>query len=325
MRRLILTATVVTAMGTPTRTSELASLSHATEWVNSPPLTAESLQGRVVVVQFWTYSCVNWIRTLPYVRAWDRKYRDKGLVVIGVHAPEFEFERRLTKVRWAAESFRVDYPIAVDNDFAIWGAFENRYWPALYLIDGRGRVRHRHFGEGDYEQSERIIQELLAEAGARSVSGELASVAGRGAEAAADWVNLRSPETYLGSERSENRVSPDDQLRLNQWALGGDWTVRKQAAVLEEANGRIAYRFHARDLNLVMAPAAGERPVRFRVLIDGHPPGPARGADVDEQGDGSVVEARMYQLIRQPGLVADRQFEIQFLDPGVEVFVFTFG
>jgi thiol-disulfide isomerase/thioredoxin len=325
MKRLMLTAILVTAMGAPTKTSELASLSHATEWINSPPLTAEGLQGRVVLVQFWAYSCINWIRTLPYVRAWDQKYRDQGLMVIGVHAPEFEFERQLANARWGAENFGVDYPVAVDNDFAIWRAFGNQYWPALYLIDGQGRVRHRHFGEGDYEQSERIIQELLAEAGARSIGHDLVSVAGRGVEAPADWASLRSPETYLGSERSENRVSSGARLRLNQWALGGDWTVQRQAVVLDEANGRIAYRFHARDLSLVMAPGAKGGPVRFRVLIDGHPPGPAHGIDVDEQGNGAVAEARMYQLIRQPGVVADRQFEIQFLDPGVEVFVFTFG
>ena len=325
MKRLVLTATVITSMGAPTKTSELASLSSASEWINSPPLTAEGLQGRVVLVQFWTYSCINWIRTIPYVRAWDQKYRDHGLVVIGVHAPEFEFERELARVGWAAEGFGMNYPVAVDNDFAIWRAFDNRYWPALYLIDGQGRVRYRHFGEGDYEQSERIIQELLVEAGARGVSRELVSVAGRGAEAPPDWANLRSPETYLGSDRSENRVSPDARPGLNEWALRGIWTVRRQAAVLEEAGGRIAYRFHARDLNLVMAPGAGGRPVRFRVLIDGQEPGPAHGVDVNEQGNGTVDEPRMYQLIRQPGRVADRQFEIEFLDPGVEVFVFTFG
>jgi thioredoxin family protein len=201
----------------------------------------------------------------------------------------------------------------------------NQYWPALYLIDGRGRVRHHHFGEGNYEQSERMIQKLLAEAGARGLSQGLVSVAGRGVEAAGDLPNLRSPETYVGSERGENRVSADTPLRINQWALAGDWRVGKQAAVLEEANGRIVYRFHARDLNLVMAPGAGGKPVRFRVLIDGQPPGPAHGADVDEQGNGTIVEPRMYQLIRQPGPVVDRQFEIQFLDPGVEAFVFTFG
>jgi thiol-disulfide isomerase/thioredoxin len=312
-------------MGAPTRTSELASLSQATEWINSPPLTAEGLRGRVVLVQFWTYSCINWIRTLPYVRAWDKKYRDHGLVVIGVHAPEFEFEKQLANARWGAENFGVDYPVAVDNDFAIWRAFGNQYWPALYLIDGQGQVRHRHFGEGDYEQSERMIQEVLAEAGARSIGQELVSVVPRGAEAAADWTKVKSPETYLGSERSENRVSSGARLKLNEWALEGDWTVQRQAAVLERSNGRITYRFHARDLNLVIAPGAHGGPVRFRVLIDGHPPGPAHGIDVDEQGNGVVAESRMYQLIRQPGPVADRQFEIQFLDPGVEAFVFTFG
>jgi len=325
MKRLLPIATVVTAMAAPARTSELASLSSATEWFNSPPLTAEGLRGKVVLVQFGTYSCINWIRTLPYVRAWDEKYRDQGLVVLGVHSPEFEFEKQLTRVGRAVEGFRVHYPVAVDNDFAIWRAFGNRYWPALYLIDGQGRVRYRHFGEGDYERSERAIQELLDEEGARGVGRELVSVAGRGIEAPADWVNLRSPETYLGSERSENRVSPEARLRLNQWALEGKWTVRRQAAVLEEADGRLTHRFHARDLNLVMAPGADGRPVRFLILIDGQEPGPAHGVDVDEQGNGTVDEPRMYQLIRQPGGITDRRFEIEFLDPGVEVFVFTFG
>jgi thiol-disulfide isomerase/thioredoxin len=325
MKRLMLTAIAVTAMGTPTRTSELASLSYATEWINSPPLTAESLRGKVVLVQFWTYSCVNWIRTAPYVRAWAQKYRDQGLVVIGVHAPEFEFERQPANARWGAENFEVDYPVAVDNDFAIWGAFSNQYWPALFLIDGRGRIRYRHFGEGEYEQSERVIQKLLVEAGALGIGRNLVSVIPQGAEAPADWDNVKSLETYVGSGRSENRVSPDTRLRLNQWALAGDWRVQKQAAVLEEANGRIVYRFHARDLNLVMGPGEQGKPVRFRVLIDGQPPGRAHGVDVDEQGNGRIAEPRMYQLIRQPGGVGDRQFEIQFLDPGVEAFVFTFG
>jgi thiol-disulfide isomerase/thioredoxin len=325
MKRLILASTAAIVMGIPTRTTELASLGSATEWINSPPLTAEGLRGRVVLVQFWTYSCINWIRTAPYVRAWAEKYRQQGLVVIGVHSPEFEFERQLAKVRWAAERFGVEYPVAVDNEYAIWRAFDNHYWPALYLIDGQGRIRHRHFGEGEYEQSERIIQELLAEAGGRDIGGDLASVEGRGVEAPADWANLRTPETYLGSDRSENRVSSDARLRPNQWSLGGDWTVRRQAAVLERANGKIVYRFHARDLNLVMAAGAGGRAVRFRVFIDGQPPGPSHGTDVDEEGNGTVTEGRMYQLIRQSGSVTDRRFEIQFLDPGVEVFVFTFG
>jgi thiol-disulfide isomerase/thioredoxin len=325
MRPIILAAVVATAMSIPTRTSELESLRHATEWINPPPLTAEGLRGKVVLVQFWTYSCVNWIRTLPYVRAWAEKYRDQGLVVIGVHSPEFGFEHRLANVRWASGNLRVDYPVAMDNEFSIWRAFGNQYWPALYLIDGKGRVRHRHFGEGDYEQSERVIQDLLAEAGAPGVGKDLVSVSTPGAAAPADWDNVKSPETYLGSARSENRVTADAQLRLNQWALKGKWTVGKQPAVLEEAQGRIAYRFHARDLNLVMTPGAGGRPVRFRILLDGRAPGPAHGIDVDEQGNGAVDEPRMYQLIRQPGAIADRQFEIEFLDPGVEVFVFTFG
>ena len=325
MKRIIFAALAATAMTTPTRTSELESLRHATEWINSPPLTAEGLRGKVVLVQFWTYSCINWIRTMPYVRAWVAKYRDKGLVVIGVHSPEFGFEHQLANVRWASGNFRVDYPVAMDNEFAIWRAFGNQYWPALYLIDGKGRVRNRHFGEGDYVQSERVIQDLLAEAGARGVEENLVSVTTPGAEAPADWDNLKSPETYLGTARSENRVSADARLRLNEWVLKGKWTVRKQPAVLEEANGRIVYRFHARDLNLVMTPGAGGKPVRFRVLLDGRAPGPSHGIDVDEQGNGAVGEPRMYQLIRQPGPIADRQFEIEFLDPGVEVFVFTFG
>jgi thiol-disulfide isomerase/thioredoxin len=325
MKRLLLTAIAATTMTTSTGTSELASLRSATEWINSPPLTAEGLRGKVVLVQFWTYSCVNWIRTLPYVRAWAEKYRDKGLVVIGVHAPEFGFEHQLPNVRWGTENFRVDYPVAVDNDFAIWRAFGNQYWPALYVFDGRGRVRYRHFGEGEYEKTERALQDLLVEAGARGVGADLAAVDPRGAEVAADWGRLRSPETYLGSARSENRVSSGDRLGLNEWALEGDWTVERQPALLNEAGGRITYRFHARDLNLVMTPGAGGKPVRFRVTIDGRPPGPARGVDVDEQGNGTVAEPRMYQLIRQPGSIADRVFEIQFLDPGVAAFVFTFG
>jgi thiol-disulfide isomerase/thioredoxin len=325
MKPLLLVAIAATAMTTPTRTSELDSLRHATEWINSPPLTAEGLRGKVVLVQFWTYSCVNWIRTLPYARAWAEKYRDQELVVIGVHSPEFGFEHQLANVRRASGSLRVGYPVAMDNDFAIWRAFDNQYWPALYLIDGKGRIRYRHFGEGDYEHSERAIQDLLAEAGARDVGEDLVSVTAPGAETAADWNNLKSPETYLGTARSENRISWDARLRRNEWALKGRWTVGKQSAVLEEANGWIAYRFHARDLNLVMTPGSRGSAVRFRVLIDGHPPGSAHGIDVDQEGNGTVDEPRMYQLIRQSGTIVDRQFEIQFLDPGVAAFVFTFG
>jgi thiol-disulfide isomerase/thioredoxin len=325
MNRLSLTSLVAIAMSTPTKTSELASLSHATEWINSPPLTEKGLRGKVVLVQFWTYSCINWIRTMPYVRAWAEKYRDKGLVMIGVHSPEFGFEKQLVKVRWGAKNYRVDYPIAVDNEFAIWRGFGNQYWPALYLIDGRGEIRYSHFGEGNYEESERMIQKLLAETGAAGITKDLVSVTPAGVEEQADWAEIKSPETYLGTDRGENRVSSPARLRLNQWALDGQWTVQRQAAVLKEAGGRLTYRFHARDLNLVMGPGAGGKPVRFRVLIDGEAPGAAHGIDVDEQGNGSVAEPRMYQLIRQPGSIADRQFEIQFLDPGVEVFVFTFG
>jgi thiol-disulfide isomerase/thioredoxin len=318
--------------------SELASLERANEWLNSPPLTASALRGKVVLIDFWTYTCINWLRTLSYVRAWDRKYRNEGLVVIGVHAPEFAFEKDLNNVRRAAKEMRVDYPIAVDNDHVIWRAFNNQYWPALYFIDAQGRVRHHFFGEGSYEQSEMIIQELLAEAGSGAIDREMVSVDSRGVEAAADWGNLKSAENYIGYERTQNFASPGGavlekprmyelpaRLRLNEWALSGDWTVTKETATLNKANGRIAYRFHARDLHLVMGPAAPGTSVRFRVLIDGQPPGVAHGTDVDEQGDGAVTEQRLYQLIRQPKPIADRQFEIEFFGSGVEAFAFTFG
>ena len=334
----MLTAILVTAMGAPTRTSELASLSRATEWINSPPLTAEGLQGRVVLVQFWTYSCINWLRTMPYVRAWAEKYRDRGLVVIGVHSPEFGFEHNLDNVRRAAKELNVKYPIAVDNQYAIWQGFENQYWPALYFVDAKGRVRHHQFGEGSYEESEKIIQELLAEAGHGSADGALVSVEGRGAEAAADWRSLRSPENYVGYERTQNFASAGgiksdqrhgytapERLKLNHWALAGDWTVGKETTVLHQAKGRIRYRFHARDLHIVMGPGEPGAPVRFRVLIDGKPPGDAHGTDVDAEGNGTAAEQRLYQLIRQPGPVTDREFEIEFLEPGLEVFAFTFG
>jgi thiol-disulfide isomerase/thioredoxin len=318
--------------------SELASFERATEWLNSPPLTAAALRGKVVLVDFWTYTCINWLRTLPYVRAWAEKYRDQGLVVIGVHSPEFSFEKNLNNVRWAAKKLRVDYPIAVDSDHVIWRAFRNQYWPPLYFIDAQGRARHHHFGEGAYEQSEMIIQSLLAEAGIGSVDREPVSVDGRGLEAAADWRSLKSPENYVGYDRTQNFASPGGavldnprvymfpaRLRLNEWALSGGWTVKKEAAVLNEPNGRIAYRFHGRDLHLVMGPAVPGISVRFRVRIDGQPPGAAHGVDVDEQGDGTITEQRLYQLIRQPKPIADRQFEIEFLGSGVEAFAFTFG
>jgi thiol-disulfide isomerase/thioredoxin len=317
---------------------ELPSLGSATEWLNSQPLKAAGLRGKVVLIDFWTYTCINWLRTLPHVRAWAEKYKDRGLVVIGVHSPEFAFEKNLDNVRRAAKDMKVNFPIAIDNDHAIWRAFKNEYWPALYFVDAQGRIRHHHFGEGEYEQSERIIQQLLAEAGIGGIGPELVSVNARGAEGAADWGSLKSPENYLGYERTENFASPggavlDKQhvyavparLKLNQWALSGDWTVEKQVTVLNQANGRIAYRFHARDLHFVMGPAARGTSVRFRVLIDGKPPGAAHGIDVDAQGNGTVAEQRLYQLIRQPKPIADRQFEIEFLDSGVETFAFTFG
>ncbi len=317
---------------------EMPSLEGATEWLNSPPLTSAGLRGKVVLVDIWTYTCINWLRTLPYVRAWAAKYKDQGLVVIGVHSPEFSFEKDIANVRRSAKQMMVDYPIAVDSDHAIWRAFNNEYWPALYLIDARGHIRYHQFGEGEYERSERAIQQLLAEAGAGNVGREPASVDARGLEVAADWPDLKSPENYVGYERTENFASPGGavldkphvdaapaQLKLNHWALSGDWTVEKQATVLNKANGRITYRFHARDLHLVMGPATPGTSVRFRVLIDGQPPGAAHGIDVDEQGNGTVTEQRLYQLIRQRKPIADRQFEIEFLDSGVEAFAFTFG
>jgi thiol-disulfide isomerase/thioredoxin len=322
----------------PSVEGELSSLGNATEWLNSQPLTAAGLRGKVVLIDVWTYTCINWLRTAAYVRAWADKYKDRGLVVIGVHAPEFPFERNVDNVRRAVQARGLTYPIAIDNDFAIWRAFRNQYWPALYFVDAQGRTRHHHFGEGDYEQSERLIQKLLTEAGVSGIGQELVSVDAVGAEVAADWGSLRSPENYLGTQRTERFASPGGatlgkprvyaapgQLRLNQWALSGAWTVERQASVLNKPNGRIAYRFHARDLHLVMGPAARGTPVRFRVLIDGQPPGAARGIDVDDQGVGTVSEQRLYQLIRQPKPIADRLFEIEFLDPGVEAFAFTFG
>jgi thiol-disulfide isomerase/thioredoxin len=316
---------------------ELPSLGGATAWLNSPPLSAAGLRGKVVLIDFWTYTCINWLRTLPYVRAWAEKYREHG-VVIGVHSPEFSFEHDIENVRRAARDMRVSYPIAIDNDYAIWNAFENHYWPALYLVDAQGRIRSHQFGEGAYEQSEMMIQQLLAEAGISGIAHELVSVDAQATEAGADWGDLRSPENYVGDARTENFASPGgavvDQPRvyttparfsLNHWALAGEWTVGREAILLNEANGRIAYRFHARDLNLVMGPAARGISVRFRVLIDGQAPGAAHGIDVDDQGNGTVTQPRLYQLIRQPKPIADRQFEIEFLDAGVEAFAFTFG
>ena len=317
---------------------DLPSLAGATGWLNSEPLTPASLRGKPVLVQFWTFTCINWLRTLPYVRSWFEKYRGDGLVVLGVHTPEFEVERDVENIRRAAEEMRIEYPIAVDSDYRIWRAFGNEYWPAQYFVDADGQIRHHRFGEGEYERSENVIQLLLAAAGADQVSRELVSVDGRGIEAPADWDGLRSPETYIGYSRASNFSSPGgashdrphdyalpDAIHLNRWALAGDWTVGREAAVLNAPNGRIAHRFHARDLHLVLAPAPDAGPVRFRALLDGGPPGAAHGDDTDEHGEGTVTEPRLYQLIRQRGHVSEHTFEITFLDPGVHAYVFTFG
>ena len=317
---------------------DFPSLSGATQWLNSEPLAPAHLRGKVVLVDFWTYTCINWLRTLPYVRAWAEKYKDPGLVVIGVHTPEFPFERDLDNVRRAAQEMTVDYPIAIDNDYAIWHAFNNHYWPALYFIDAQGHIRHHQFGEGDYDQSERVLQRLLVDAGNKNVNDALVTVATSGIEAAADWSSLRSEENYLGYDRTENFALSSGPVRdkahiyalptrlgLNQWALSGNWTTGARAAVLNEAGGRIAYRFHARDLHVVLAPAADGHPIRFRVELDGVSPGVDHGSDVDADGQGILKQPRLYQLIRQAGPVVDRTFEIEFVDPGVRAYAFTFG
>ena len=319
-------------------TDELASLANATAWINSPSLTAEKLRGKVVLVQFGTFTCVNWLRTLPYTRAWAAKYRDSGLVVIGVNTPEFSFEHDADNVRQAMRAMHVTYPLAVDNDYAIWRGFSNEYWPALYLIDETGRIRHHQFGEGEYAESERAIQQALTEAGSDRIDNTLVSVDAPGIEAPADWANAKSPETYVGYAKAETFASPEGftadhshvytaprTLSLNHWALEGDWTARKEPIALNQAGGRITMVFHARDLNLVMGPPKGGRPVHFRVSLDGQPPGSSHGTEVDEHGLGVAGEQRAYQLIRQPSPIVDREFQIEFLDPGVEAFVFTFG
>ena len=324
-----------TAASAKTR-SDLSPLARATTWLNSQPLTPADLQGKVVLIEFWTYTCINWRRQLPYVRAWSEKYKDNGLVVIGVHSPEFSFEKNIENVRWAAKDMKVDYPIAVDNDHAVWRGFNNEYWPALYFVDAKGKIRHSQFGEGEYEQSEKAIQKLLGEAGVTGIPDQLVSVEPSGAEAQADWKHLRSQENYLGYERTKNFASTAAQdkphvysapkhLDLNDWGLSGNWTVARQGLLLNQPNGRITYRFHARDLHLVMGPALAGKSAPFRVYLESRPPGDAHGVDVDDQGKGTVKESRMYQLIRQSGAISDRQFEIEFLDAGVEAFSFTFG
>ena len=300
----------------------MPALDGATGWLNSEPLDPAELRGHVVLVDFWTLTCINWLRTEPYVRAWSQAYRDDGLVVIGVHTPEFSFEHEIDLVRQATKVRGIDYPVAVDSDYAVWNAFDNHYWPALYFADRDGVVRDHHFGEGRYEKSERVIQELLG------VDRELVPVEGVGVEAAADWDQLRTPETYLGWGRSGQVASPGaeipEPLNLNEWALAGGWTVEGEKVVLDEAGGRIAFRFHARDAHLVLS-SGGREPIPFRVLLDGEAPGPSHGVDVDEDGNGELADGRLYQLLRQDGGVRDRTMEITFLAPGAEAYVFTFG
>ncbi|MCZ7486047.1 cytochrome c biogenesis protein DipZ [Rhizobium rhizogenes] len=313
------------------------SLDGAVEWLNSQPLTREQLHGKVVLVDFWTYSCINCIRTIPYVRAWAEKYRDQGLVVIGVHAPEFAFEKKIDNVRQAVAGFRIDYPVAIDNDYRIWRAFDNSYWPAHYLIDAKGQIRYHHFGEGDYRQTEEAIQDLLREAGSSASATAPVRPQATGAEAGADIGHTRSGETYIGYRQARNFASNEamrtDMPRdysvttpaLNEWGLSGSWTVGAEAAALDAADGGITYRFNARDLHLVLGPDAAGKPVRFQVTIDGHPPGADHGADTDAEGNGTVTSTRLYQLVRQSGTVKARTFAIRFLDPGVQAYAFTFG
>ena len=300
----------------------LASLRGATAWLNSPALTADGLRGKVVLVDFCTYTCVNWLRTLPYLRAWAEKHGEHGLVVIGAHTPEFGFEHDVENVRRALAAMRVTYPIALDNDYAIWNGFSNQYWPALYLLDAKGAIRFTHFGEGAYDESERMIQRVLGEAGATGFSRELVQVEPRGLEVPAEWGDVASGETYLGTDQAEHFVRSDTRLRLNEWTLAGDWKVGSKAVTLQRPSGKLLYRFHARDVNLVMGPAVGTT-ARFQVRIDGQPA--AGGADVDARGQGLVAEQRTYQLIRQGRPITDRLFEIEFLDAGVDAFCVTFG
>jgi thiol-disulfide isomerase/thioredoxin len=309
----------------------MPSLGAATGWLHSEPLATADLRGHVVLANFWTLTCINWLRTEPYVRAWSHAYRDDGLIVIGVHTPEFSFEHEIERVRLATKERAIDYPIALDNDYAVWDAFDNHYWPALYFIDTEGIIRDQHFGEGRYEQSERVIQQLLG------VERDLVSVEGAGVEAEADWDHLQTPETYLGYARSENLASPGgaafderrayelpERLPVNHWALAGDWTIGRENVVLGQAGGSIAYRFHARDAHVVLS-AGPRNPIPFRVLLDGEAPGPSHGVDVDEDGNGLLRDGRMYQLVREHDTVGERTLEITFLEPGAEAYVFTFG
>jgi thiol-disulfide isomerase/thioredoxin len=295
----------------------MPSLGGATEWLNSEPLGPAELRGHVVLVNFWTLTCINWLRQEPYVRAWSQAYRDDGLVVIGVHTPEFSFEHEIDGVRRATSERDIDYPVAVDNDYEIWSAFDNHYWPALYFVDADGVIRDDHFGEGRYEGSERVIQRLLG------VERELVAVEGVGVEAKADWDHLGTPETYLGNARGE-RFASRDRLPLNHWALAGEWTIGRESVVLDQPGGSIACRFHARDAHLVLSRGA-QQPIPFQVLLDGEAPGPSHGVDVDDGGNGLLRDGRMYQLVRQHDAVRERTLEITFLEAGAEAYSFTFG
>jgi thiol-disulfide isomerase/thioredoxin len=314
------------------------SLEGATGWLNTQPLKLDELHGKVVLIDFWTYTCINWRRTMPYVRDWASKYKDQGLVVIGVHTPEFLFEQNLTNIRNANKEMNIGYPVAVDSRYEIWNSFQNHYWPALYLIDANGKIRYQKFGEGDYRESELKIQQLLKELSPKNDRLPLSELKPDGAEAAADWANVRSPENYVGYGQTQGFGSPggavNDEstlyaapgnLLLNQWALTGEWSIQKDKVLLTGKQGRLIYKFHARDLNLIIGPAVKGKTIKFRVTIDGNIPGTAHGLDIDENGNGSLTEPRMYQLIRQPGAVIDREFQIEFLSPKAEVYDFTFG
>src|SRR5215208_1312618 len=309
----------------------MPSLGGATGWLNSEPLGPAELRGHVVLVNFWTLTCINWLRQEPYVRAWSRAYRDDGLIVVGVHTPEFSFEHDIDLVRKAVETRDIDYPVAQDNDYGIWTAFANHYWPALYFVDTDGIIRDEHFGEGRYEESERVIQRLLG------AERELVSVEALGVEAEADWDHLQTPETYLGHGRGGRFASPEggafderrayelpERLPLNHWALAGEWTIGRENVVLDRAGGSIAYRFHARDAHLVLSPGA-RGPIPFRVLLDGEAPGASHGVDVDDDGNGLLRDGRLYQLVRERDAVRERTLEITFLEPGAEAYAFTFG
>jgi thiol-disulfide isomerase/thioredoxin len=315
----------------------LAAFDGATAWLNSEPLSPQALRGKVVLVDFWTYTCVNWLRTLPYVRAWAAKYRDQGLVVVGAHTPEFPFEHDLANVRDSLAWFKVDWPVAQDNDFGVWRAFGNHYWPAVYLADGQGRLRYHHFGEGEYAATEMAIQRLLLDAGATDVDQNLVMVDPQGLEVPADWRSVQSPETYVGYAQASGFANEDPgafdrphvyapfSLGLNEWCVIGDWRMGQHAGTANEAGGKIRFRFHARDLNLVMGPASRGTSLPFRVLLDGQPLGDNHGADVDGDGSGTLNDQRTYQLIRQSGPIIEREAEVEFLGSGAEAYCFTFG